>query len=179
MCVQSSFSLTLYQMTKFRLFQIERICRQEFRFDENGEKFSKRGRKYCGKRGNWSLRTFSSFPLSVFKRFVLQTRKNKNKGLSVKGLNCLWFWKMISKVVLICLCFLSKTKFLGVESFMTPVMDAFPKTLNKVRHRMIVIGVFCIIGFLVSLPMVTEVYFGSTFFALTHYQTASFRPFHT
>ena len=45
-----------------------------FKSDENGIKFSKKVRKQCGKRRNFS------FPYSV-----LQTRKNK--GLFGKGLN--------------------------------------------------------------------------------------------
>ena len=28
-------------MTNFRLFQTERVCRQQFKFDENGRKLSK------------------------------------------------------------------------------------------------------------------------------------------
>ena len=43
------------------------------------------GRKHCGKRRNCSLRAISPFPHSVFKRLVLQTRKNQ--GLFGKGLN--------------------------------------------------------------------------------------------
>ena len=34
--------LTLSQTTNLRLFQSERFCRQQFRFDENGRNFSKR-----------------------------------------------------------------------------------------------------------------------------------------
>ena len=33
--------LTLSQTTKFRFFQTERVCRQQFRFDENVRKFCK------------------------------------------------------------------------------------------------------------------------------------------
>ena len=35
-------------MTKFSLFQTKRICRQQFKYDENG----RNGRKQCGKRRN-------------------------------------------------------------------------------------------------------------------------------
>ena len=35
-------TLTHYQTTNFRLFQTERVCRQNFKFDENGRKLSKR-----------------------------------------------------------------------------------------------------------------------------------------
>ena len=34
--------LTLFQMKKIRVFQIERVSRRQFKFDENGRKFSKR-----------------------------------------------------------------------------------------------------------------------------------------
>ena len=34
--------LTHYQMTNFRLFQTERVWRQQFKFEENGRKLSKR-----------------------------------------------------------------------------------------------------------------------------------------
>ena len=33
---------TLSQMTNFKCFQTERVCRRQFNFDENGRKFSKR-----------------------------------------------------------------------------------------------------------------------------------------
>ena len=59
--------LILSQATSFRLLQTERVCR-----------------KQCGKRRNRLLQAISPFP-SVFKRFVLQTRKKQ--GLLRKGLN--------------------------------------------------------------------------------------------
>ena len=36
-------------MTKFRLFQTERVCRRQFKFDENGRKLSKRVENTVGK----------------------------------------------------------------------------------------------------------------------------------
>ena len=43
-------SLTHYQMTHFRLFQTERVCRQQnFKFDENGRKLSKGVKNTVGK----------------------------------------------------------------------------------------------------------------------------------
>ena len=48
--------------------------------------FSKKGRKHSGKWRNRWLQAISPFP-SVFKRLVLQTRKNKGlfgKGLKIK-----------------------------------------------------------------------------------------------
>ena len=49
------------------------------------------GRIHCGKRRNCSLRAICPFP-SVFKRLILQTRKNQGlfgKGLSNESTNCL------------------------------------------------------------------------------------------
>ena len=41
--------LTHYQMTNFRLFLIERICSDNFKFDENSKKVSKRIENTVGK----------------------------------------------------------------------------------------------------------------------------------
>ena len=41
--------LTLYQTTNFRLFQTERLCRRQFKFDENGRKFFKQVENTVGK----------------------------------------------------------------------------------------------------------------------------------
>ena len=47
-----------------------------FKFDENGRKFSKRVENTVGKGRNCSIRAISPFP-TVFKRLLLQTRTNK------------------------------------------------------------------------------------------------------
>ena len=47
--------LTLSQMTNFRLFQIESVADNNFKFDENGKSVLQMGRKHCGKRRNCSL----------------------------------------------------------------------------------------------------------------------------
>ena len=72
--------------------KLKEFADDNFRFDENdrkfSRKFSKQVKKHCGeKRKNCSLRAFSTFSHSIFKRLVLQTRKNQ--GLFRKGLNCL------------------------------------------------------------------------------------------
>ena len=41
--------LILSQTTDFRLFKTERFCRRQFKFDENGRKFSKRIENNVGK----------------------------------------------------------------------------------------------------------------------------------
>ena len=87
--------LTLSQTRNFRLFQTERVCRRQFQIKWERREDLKTGRKHCGKRRNCSLRAISPFPTLfvtsnfsfshiVFKRLVLQTRKNQ--GLFGKGL---------------------------------------------------------------------------------------------
>ena len=56
--------LTFSQVTNFRLFQTERVCRRlNFEFEENGEKLAKRVENKCVKRRNCSLWAFLLFPL--------------------------------------------------------------------------------------------------------------------
>ena len=59
-----------------------------FKFDGNGRKLTQKGRKHCGNRRNCSLQAISTFFHSVFKRFVLQT--GKNKGLFDKMVKLLY-----------------------------------------------------------------------------------------
>ena len=74
--------LTLPQTTNCRVFQTERICRQQFKFDESGRMFSK-WVENSGLRHKWLIR------LCFQKRLALQSRKNQGlfgKGLNVDGL---------------------------------------------------------------------------------------------
>ena len=71
-------------MTNFRLFQTKEFADDNFKFDENGRKFPKEIENTVWKRRNCSFRAISPFPHRVFKRLVLQTRKNQ--GLFGKGL---------------------------------------------------------------------------------------------
>ena len=66
--------LTLSQTTNFRLFQTERVCRQQFQIWWKLNKVLQMGSNFC-------------FSHSVFKGLVLQTCKNK--GLFGKGLSFL------------------------------------------------------------------------------------------
>ena len=59
--------LTHYQTTNFRLFQTERVCRQQFQIWRKWHKVIQTGRKHCGKRRNFSLRAISPFP-TVFSK---------------------------------------------------------------------------------------------------------------
>ena len=53
-CVQSGLalhcSLTHYQTTNFKLFQTERVCRQQFQILRKWQKVIQTDRKHCGKR---------------------------------------------------------------------------------------------------------------------------------
>ena len=68
-------SLTLFQTTNFRLFKTERGCRRQIR-DENGGKFSTLVENTVRKEKLFVTNNFS-FSHSVFKGFLLQTRKNQ------------------------------------------------------------------------------------------------------
>ena len=61
------FPLTYYQMTNFRLFQTERVCRRQFQIWQKWQKVIQTGWKHCGKRRNCSLRAISPFP-TVFSK---------------------------------------------------------------------------------------------------------------
>ena len=60
--IQNMSSLTHYQTANSRLFQIERLCRRQFRILRKWQKVIQSGRKHCGKRRNCSLRAISPFP---------------------------------------------------------------------------------------------------------------------
>ena len=75
--------LTLSQMTNFRLFQTERVCRRQFKLDKNGRQFSRWIENTAGK-GEIVVTSNFSFSHRVFKRLLLQTCKNQ--GLFGKGL---------------------------------------------------------------------------------------------
>ena len=62
--------LTHYQMTNFRLFQTERVCRQQFQIGRKWKKVIQMGRKHCGKRRNCSLQAISPFP-TVFSKGLI------------------------------------------------------------------------------------------------------------
>ena len=47
-CIRNQI-LTHYQTTNFRLFHTKRVCRRQFKFDENGRKLSKRVENTKGK----------------------------------------------------------------------------------------------------------------------------------
>ena len=75
--------LTHYQTTNFRLFQAERICRQQFQFNENGRKLSKPVETLWEKEKLLVTSNFF-FSHSVFKRFVSQG--HQKVSLFAKGL---------------------------------------------------------------------------------------------
>ena len=56
-------ALTLYQTTEFRLFNTEEFADNNFKFDENGRKFSKRVENTVGKGEIARYMQFFLFPL--------------------------------------------------------------------------------------------------------------------
>ena len=81
--------LTLPQTTNCRVFQTERICRQQFKFDESGRMFSKWVENTVRKAEIARDEQFLLFSQCFQKRLALQSRKNQGlfgKGLNVVGL---------------------------------------------------------------------------------------------
>ena len=61
------FSLTHYQMTNFRLFQTERLCRRQFQIWRKWQKVIQMGKKHCGKRTNCLSWAICPFPTVLSK----------------------------------------------------------------------------------------------------------------
>ena len=78
--------LTLSQTTNFRQFQTEKFADDNFRFDENGQKFSKWVKNTVGKGEIARYKQFILFP-RCFQRHLIQT--GKNLGSFGKGLSSL------------------------------------------------------------------------------------------
>ena len=73
------------QTTNFRLFQTEKLADDNLKFDKNGRKFFNRIENTVGKEDITRKMSNFSFSHSIFKRLILQTRKNQ--GLFGKGIN--------------------------------------------------------------------------------------------
>ena len=69
--------------------KLKEFADDNFEFDENGRKLSKRVENTVRKRRNCSLQAISPFSHSVFRRLVLQTRKKP--GLVWERVKTLWF----------------------------------------------------------------------------------------
>ncbi|XP_021364484.1 sodium- and chloride-dependent taurine transporter-like isoform X2 [Mizuhopecten yessoensis] len=63
------------------------------------------------------------------------------------------------------------SQFVHVEAVITPILDMFPKHLNKPWHRMAVTAVYCVGAFLIGLSMTTKG--GIYIFTLFDYYSAS------
>ena len=76
--------LTHYQVTNFRLFQTERVCRPQFQTGRKWQKVIQTGRKHCGKTRNCSLRAISPF-LTVFSKglFPMGIRRRQCVGMGL------------------------------------------------------------------------------------------------
>ena len=71
-----ALNLTHYQMTNFRFFHTERVCRRQFQICQKWQKVIQMGRKHCGKRRNCSLRAISPFP-TVFSKGLFPRGRQK------------------------------------------------------------------------------------------------------
>ena len=78
-------------MTNFRLFQTERVCRQQYQIWWKWQKVIQTGRKHYGKRINCSLRAIYPFP-AMFSKY-LYCRHVKSRVCLGKGeASCVAFW---------------------------------------------------------------------------------------
>ena len=66
-------TLTLYQMTNFRLFQLKEFADNNFKFDENDRKLSKRVENTVGKRKIACYEQFLLFPQCFQGTFTADT----------------------------------------------------------------------------------------------------------
>ena len=71
------------QMTNFRPFETERVCRRQSQISRKRQKVFQMVRKHCGKRRNCSLRAISPFP-TVFSK-DLYCRHVKTRAFFGKG----------------------------------------------------------------------------------------------
>ena len=65
------------QISNFRIFQSQRVCRQQFHIDKNGIKFSKHLENTVGKGEKLLIKRNFLFFHSVFKRFYCRHIKNQ------------------------------------------------------------------------------------------------------
>ena len=65
--------LTLFQTTQFELIQTERVCRRQFKFVENGRKFSKQVESTVEKGETALYEQFFLFPRCFQKTCTLDT----------------------------------------------------------------------------------------------------------
>ncbi|KAL5009459.1 hypothetical protein ScPMuIL_011764 [Solemya velum] len=78
------------------------------------------------------------------------------------------FWAILFFVMIFLLGL--DSQFVGVEAFITTIMDVFPSIRNKTQ-RAVVVAIYCAISFLIGLSMVTEG--GMYVFQLMDYYSAS------
>ena len=78
LCIEHHWHiLTISQTTNFRHFQTQGVCRCQFQIWWKWQKVLRIGWKLCGKKEKLLVTSNFSFSHSVFKRLVLQTRKNQ------------------------------------------------------------------------------------------------------
>ena len=69
------YVLSLSQMTNFRFFRSERVCRRQFHLSWTWQKVLKMGRKHCGKRRIARYEQFLLFPQCFLKTCTADTWK--------------------------------------------------------------------------------------------------------
>ena len=112
------YQLTHYQMTNFRLFQTERVCRRQFKIWRRWHKVIQTGRKHWEKEKLLVMSNFS-FSHSVFKRLVSQGRQKVS--LCGNGLmNC------DTSCVSILVCKWSLSMLITFTLFFPEIMSIFP-----------------------------------------------------
>ena len=87
--------LTLSQTTNFRLFWFERLCRQRFQIWRIRQKVLQRGRKALWEKEKLLVTSNFFFSHSVFKRLILQTRKNQGLFGKEFKVSCLTLYHTI------------------------------------------------------------------------------------
>ena len=106
--ITKNLLLTHYQMTNFRVFQIERVCRQQFQIRRKWHKIIQMGRKHCGKGEIAHYEQFLLFP-QCFQRACFPGPWHQKVSLCRNGLRhfnsfpnnpwFIWSWKDILKTL--------------------------------------------------------------------------------
>ena len=119
-------TLTHYQMTNFRLFQTERVCRRQFQIWRNWQKFIQTGRKHWEKEKLFITSNFS-FSYSVFKGLVSQG--HQKVSLCKNGLNGMH--EINSKPNDVILDIFNLTAFAGDHDYLNKAMKFFSEKDRK------------------------------------------------
>ena len=126
-CFQKPLFITLSQTTNFRLFQIERVCRQQFQIWWKWLKVPQTGRKHCGKRRKCLFKQFLLFPQCFLKTCIgdIKTRACLERVNPFPNKPCFLcvqvFWKTVGKGEIACLF----KQFLLFPQCLLPICSTF------------------------------------------------------